>query len=220
MFKILGADGKEYGPVTAAQLRQWIQEGRAGGPTQVRAEGAADWTRLQSLPEFADVFRAPPSAVSGGNSLPPIVQTLGVAMFVVALVGSLRLAASLVAMFRVGSGSFHPGIIYYLSWGVGLLSVPLRVVCGIGLLRRREWARRLAIGVAIVLSLFNLVGWARTATWLVNTPDAASSLLSSPAFWLPQLWSLIVFAFNIATIVLLCRPDVRAAFAPKSSTGV
>jgi hypothetical protein len=219
MFKILGADGKEYGPVTAAQLRQWIQEGRAGGQTQVRAEGAADWTRLQSLPEFADVFRAP--AVGGErNSLPPIVQTLAVAMFVVALVGSLRLAASLVAMFRVGSGSFQPGVAYYLSWGVGLLSVPLRAVCGFGLLRRQEWARRLAIGVALVLCLFNVVGWVRTATWLVNAPDAASSLLSSPAFWLPQLWSLLVFVFNIATVILLCRPDVRAVFAPKSSVGV
>ena len=39
MFKILGSDGKEYGPVTDGQLRQWIAEGRAGGQTRVKPEG-------------------------------------------------------------------------------------------------------------------------------------------------------------------------------------
>jgi hypothetical protein len=28
IYKIIGQDGKEYGPVTAEQLRQWIAEGR------------------------------------------------------------------------------------------------------------------------------------------------------------------------------------------------
>ena len=29
MYKILGADQKEYGPVTAEELRIWIAQGRA-----------------------------------------------------------------------------------------------------------------------------------------------------------------------------------------------
>ena len=29
MYKILGGDGKEYGPVLADTLRQWVREGRA-----------------------------------------------------------------------------------------------------------------------------------------------------------------------------------------------
>ena len=30
MYKIIGADGKEYGPISAEQLRQWLNEDRDG----------------------------------------------------------------------------------------------------------------------------------------------------------------------------------------------
>ena len=53
MYKIIGADGKEYGPVTAEQLRQWIAEGRANSRTKVQPEGSADWKTIADLPEFA-----------------------------------------------------------------------------------------------------------------------------------------------------------------------
>ena len=32
MYKIIGQDGKEYGPITAEQLRQWISENRVEQP--------------------------------------------------------------------------------------------------------------------------------------------------------------------------------------------
>jgi len=63
MYKIIGTDGKVYGPVTAEQLRQWINEGRANGQTQVQPEGATDWKPLSVLPEFADLLGATPSGV-------------------------------------------------------------------------------------------------------------------------------------------------------------
>lgn len=56
MYHIIGADGKTYGPVPAAEIRQWVREGRAGGQTQVRAEGSSEWQKLSALPEFADLF--------------------------------------------------------------------------------------------------------------------------------------------------------------------
>ena len=40
MYRIIGADGREYGPIPAEQLRQWIREGRADAQTRARAEGA------------------------------------------------------------------------------------------------------------------------------------------------------------------------------------
>ena len=63
MYKILGADGRQYGPVNADQLRRWIAEGRANAYTQALAEGAADWKPLGALPEFAALFQmaAPPA---------------------------------------------------------------------------------------------------------------------------------------------------------------
>ncbi len=58
MFKIIGGDGQEYGPVTAEQLRGWIVENRANGETKVRPEGGGDWIPLSALPEFADALAA------------------------------------------------------------------------------------------------------------------------------------------------------------------
>lgn len=53
MYKIIGADGREYGPVSLAQLRQWLAEGRLNAQTRVLADGASDWKTLAALPEFA-----------------------------------------------------------------------------------------------------------------------------------------------------------------------
>jgi len=53
MFKMIGGDGREYGPVTADQLREWVLDHRADARTMVRGENTADWVPLGSLPEFA-----------------------------------------------------------------------------------------------------------------------------------------------------------------------
>ncbi len=66
MYKILGGDGREYGPVSAETLRQWINEGRANALTQIKPEGATAWQALSSLPElagtFSEIAAAQPSA--------------------------------------------------------------------------------------------------------------------------------------------------------------
>jgi hypothetical protein len=59
MFKIIGADLKEYGPITADQLRQWIAEGRVNAQTKVQPEGATEWKTMADLPEFAAVLPKP-----------------------------------------------------------------------------------------------------------------------------------------------------------------
>jgi hypothetical protein len=72
MFKIIGADEKQYGPVSADQLRQWISQGRADGRTLVQAEGSADWKPLASFPEFAGLFGAAgPAPGPGAGTVPP-----------------------------------------------------------------------------------------------------------------------------------------------------
>ncbi|MEI7939147.1 MAG: DUF4339 domain-containing protein [Verrucomicrobiota bacterium] len=53
MFKILGADQKEYGPVSEGQIRQWIAQGRANGQTKMQAAGSPDWKPLAEFPESA-----------------------------------------------------------------------------------------------------------------------------------------------------------------------
>ncbi len=72
MYKIIGGDQKEYGPITADQLRQWFREGRANGQSHILPEGATQWVPLSSLPEFADLFGvAPGGAVIPGAPVAP-----------------------------------------------------------------------------------------------------------------------------------------------------
>jgi len=64
MYKIIGADQKEYGPVTAEQLRQWVTEGRVNGQTSVWSEAGGGWKPLASYPEFADLLASKPPVAS------------------------------------------------------------------------------------------------------------------------------------------------------------
>jgi hypothetical protein len=59
MYKIIGADGHEYGPVSTEQLQQWVREGRANGQTKVQVEGEIDWKTVESIAEFRDFLMAP-----------------------------------------------------------------------------------------------------------------------------------------------------------------
>lgn len=56
MYFIQGADQKEYGPVSAEQLRQWIAENRLNRFSAARAEGEATWKTLGDFPEFAEAL--------------------------------------------------------------------------------------------------------------------------------------------------------------------
>jgi hypothetical protein len=61
MYKIIGADLKEYGPVSAEQLRQWITEGRVNGQTKVQAADSTEWKSMADVPEFAAVLPKTPA---------------------------------------------------------------------------------------------------------------------------------------------------------------
>ncbi len=65
MFKIIGGDGRQYGPISVEQLRQWILEGRANAQTLAQPDGAIDWKPLASLAGFAGQL--------AGSSAPPII---------------------------------------------------------------------------------------------------------------------------------------------------
>jgi hypothetical protein len=57
MFKMIGGDGREYGPISPEQLRDWVLEQRANGQTLVQREGSTGWLPLASFPEFAEALK-------------------------------------------------------------------------------------------------------------------------------------------------------------------
>ncbi len=68
-----GGDGKEYGPVSAEQLRQWAREGRANAQTQVRLAEGGSYQTLGSVPELN---AAGASSVSGFTLSPQVSPSL------------------------------------------------------------------------------------------------------------------------------------------------
>jgi hypothetical protein len=63
-YRIIGQDGKTYGPAPAEKIREWIAQGRADSRTPIFAEGAADWTFVGLLPEFATDFSTTPPVIT------------------------------------------------------------------------------------------------------------------------------------------------------------
>ena len=92
MYKIIGADRNEYGPVPGEQVRKWIAEGRADTQTKARAEDAGEWKPLSDFPEFADALAA---RVPATRTAPPKIGA----------VDAEQLAAEIIARdYRVDIG--------------------------------------------------------------------------------------------------------------------
>lgn len=56
-YRVLGADGREYGPVDQQTILQWISEGRLVSQSLGRMEGTDTWRPLAEFPEFVEALR-------------------------------------------------------------------------------------------------------------------------------------------------------------------
>jgi hypothetical protein len=71
MYRIIGADGNEYGPITAEQVRQWFGEGRLNAQSKIQVDGSGVWKQLRDMPEFSPLFPPPPPPITLGAPRPP-----------------------------------------------------------------------------------------------------------------------------------------------------
>ncbi len=53
-YIIVGGDGKEYGPVSIQEVKEWVSSGRANGDTRIKEEGAEEWSRLRDMEFFGE----------------------------------------------------------------------------------------------------------------------------------------------------------------------
>ena len=78
-YKILGTDGKEYGPVTLEQLQAWSKEGRVTAATQVLRSDVNAWHPASSYTELGLGAASPAGQTathdSASGAMP--VQTAG-----------------------------------------------------------------------------------------------------------------------------------------------
>ena len=72
MYRVIGADRKEYGPVSEEQLRAWIAQGRLNAQSVVRPEGSVGWRPLSDFPEFSAALSQATPPVYPASPLPPV----------------------------------------------------------------------------------------------------------------------------------------------------
>jgi TM2 domain-containing membrane protein YozV len=122
MYKVIGADGQQYGPVDAEQMRRWIAEGRVRGETLVQPEGATDWKPLQAFPELGTQSPDRPSAAGVPPVFAPPQATVGMR-------ASNKIPAGICGILLGGFG-VHKFILGYSSAGGIMLAVSLCSILG------------------------------------------------------------------------------------------
>jgi TM2 domain-containing membrane protein YozV len=126
MYKIIGADGREYGPVGADQVRQWIAEGRANAQTRAQAEGGTDWRPLADFAEFHAAL-----GLSGGAP-PPISPPVQPRVVTRPPGADKKIAAGVLAIIPLtGCLGIHKFVLGYTGEGITMLLITV-LTCGIG----------------------------------------------------------------------------------------
>lgn len=110
MYKIIGADQKEYGPVSAEEMHRWLAEGRVNAQTLIQAQGQTDWRPLATFTEFATANPSLSSSVPLGAMPGPeaarLVSGPATGLLVVGIVCAVAAAISLlVNLLGLGVGA-------------------------------------------------------------------------------------------------------------------
>jgi hypothetical protein len=68
-YKILGGDGKEYGPATLEQMLGWVRDGRVSNATQVWRSDQNGWVTARDLPELQLAAQPIAAAAAPGGGM-------------------------------------------------------------------------------------------------------------------------------------------------------
>lgn len=124
MYKMIGADGREYGPVTDEQLRQWVREGRANADTRAKSEADTQWKRLAEFPEFH-------AALGIAAGAPPPISPQPQSYVVTRHPEAGKKIAAGVCGILLGYLGVHKFILGYTGEGLAMLLITL-LTCGLG----------------------------------------------------------------------------------------
>ena len=145
MYKIVGGDQREYGPITSDQVREWIAQGRANGQTMASFEGSP-WKPLSTFPEFADALRVavpPPMPQTGAPGIPGVPYTgaqsntlsiVGLILSVILCCPPLSLVGLVLCTIGLSQIQKNPDkyttskIVPIIGIAVGLLSIALNII--------------------------------------------------------------------------------------------
>jgi hypothetical protein len=140
MYRIIGADHREYGPVSADQIRQWIQEGRVNTATLCQAEGVPGWRPIATFPEFGVPPHAAPPPTPPHVHAGAVTNTNAVWGFVCGLlsvfcccagpfVGAVGIILSSIALSQLNRNPMQKGRGFAIA---GLILSIVGVIVGLG----------------------------------------------------------------------------------------
>lgn len=218
MYKIIGGDGKEYGPVSADDLRRWIAEGRVNAQTRVQPQGGADWRPLGEFPELNLAALAAPLALPSPEpaKAPTFVKVFSILNMVFGGLGLICTPINFIsiplAMQTLGDSALMKGYLIFSSlWG--FLGAIVLLASGIGLWKLRAWARKLAVWYSVLALVLGLAG-------LVVVLSAFGDLSAGNEMERAQkvggivggvIGGVVGLAYNVLLIVFLSRQAAKQA---------
>ena len=216
MYKIIGGDQKEYGPVSAEDLRRWISEGRANAKTMVQPEGSSAWQPLGEIPEFGLAATPTPFATPSLATapVPAFVKVFSILNMVFGGLGLLCSPLNLVAIPMASRTLGHSPLMkgWLIFSGVwGLIGAGVLLASGIGLWKLKAWARKLAVwysAVAIVLGLAGVVVVVSAFGGGGSEMERAQRIGGVIG---GVIGGLLGMVYNVLFIVFLSRPSAKQA---------
>jgi len=208
MYKIIGGDGNEYGPVDLVQIRQWIQDGRANAQTKVQPEGTTEWQTLGDIPELAELlgqaptggpppaFGPAPVSVGGGGDALQMVQGPAIGLIVTAALGFVGCALGIVLnLLGVTMGALQGQQSEELPQWVNMMSGGLGIVQSI---------------LGIVLSVVILMG----ALKMKKLESYTFAIIATIIAMVPCIspCCIVGLPIGIWALVVLNKPEVKGAF--------
>lgn len=193
MFTIIGGDGKEYGPVSAEQVRAWIASGRANLTTKAKYAGTEEWHTLGEYTEFTGAGGVPPVAASVAPA--KVKDAKAFADDLLARAAPLDVFGCLDRAFKLWTSNFFPLV------GVTLLVLIAMMVAGVipivGFL-----SQLLLTGVFYGGLYYYYLGKYRNEPRTVGDAFGGFSMAFLPL----MLANLITVAITIGVMMICCAP--------------
>lgn len=205
MYKIIGADGKEYGPASLLELQGWIRERRANGDTLAQGPGMTDWKPLRDFPEFAQVLQETGGAMPGSVAMPvtPAVSAVDLVAGPAAglmVVGALVVVGNVFGLLGNLLGLSMPlaqstgdpqmdRLIHLMSGTAGTISALIGMVLGgVTIFAGMQFRQVKSYNLVMAMLILNMIPCCNSCCCLIGLPIG--------------IWGLTV----------LMKPEVKAAF--------
>jgi len=211
-YTIIGGDQKEYGSVTADDMRKWIADGRLNGQSMAKGEEDTEWRTLSTFPEFAEALAAgfaplpplstPVAATAGGRDTAlQLVKGPAVGLKVTAILNMVLALWSMVKLM------FFPANLDRLYSGMPQMNDPqiqkmLHLLYG-------------PLGMAdnlfgLTMSVLVLIGAVKLQSLKSREFAFAAAILAMIPCLTPCC--ILGLPFGIWTLVVLNKPEVKSQF--------